>query len=206
MSFWAIEGPKRKCRILVLVIWALGILMIERQTAEFRKLVDALVKAGALPDTETLARVAEALANIFVVNADEVAIFVTDPTSKNLRFVIPEKLAPVGWIPLRSGTALVARTARERRAEFVNNFGAMPHASVFEGVPLGRHQGEPIQKIMSAPILEGTRACGVVQISRKGRTASEAGADFTQMDLHTLKLLAPTLEHFLKLCNTGGSN
>jgi hypothetical protein len=53
---------------------------------------------------------------------------------------------------------------------------------------------------MSAPILDGTRVQGVVQISRKARTLALAGADFTQKDLRTLVSLSPTLDRLLKLC------
>jgi hypothetical protein len=174
--------------------------MIDQQTTEFATLIDALVGAALAPDSESLEKVGRTLAKLFNADPDEAAILKIDPKSKNLRFVIPEKLAAVGSIPLSSATALAARTARERRAEVVNNFSASRHASVFEGVPLGRRQGELIQKLMSAPILEGTHVRGVVQISRKGRSSSDAGADFTQKDLRLLTSLSSTLERFLKLC------
>ena len=117
-----------------------------------------------------------------------------------MKFVIPQKLAAVGTIPLSSATALAARTARERRPELVNNFSTSRHATVFEGVPLGRDPAELIQKIMSAPILEGNQVRGVVQISRKGRSTSDAGLDFTQKDLQALGAISPALERFLKIC------
>jgi hypothetical protein len=177
--------------------------MVDQQTTEFTLSIDALVGAGLTPDTEVLARVAQSLAKLFSADPDEAAILKIDPKSKNLKFVIPEKLAVVGSIPLSSATALAARTARERRAEVVNNFSTSRHASVFEGVPLGRRQGESIQKIMSAPILDGTHVRGVVQISRKGHSSSDAGPDFTQRDLRTLVSLSPVLERFLKLCQAG---
>jgi hypothetical protein len=177
--------------------------MIDQQSRELGHMVDALVISGLRPDTEDLATVAEALGKLFDVEPDEVAILAINPTSKNLRFVIPEKLAAVGSIPLNSPTALAARTAREQRAELVNNFATSRHAIVFEGVPLGRRQGELIQKIMSVPISEGADVRGVVQISRKGLSVSEAGADFTQKDLRTLTSLCSTLERFLESCQTG---
>jgi hypothetical protein len=71
---------------------------------------------------------------------------------------------------------------------------------VFEGVPLGRRQGETIHKIMSAPIVDGTKVMGVVQISRKGHSPKDAGPDFTSKELKALTSLSPTLEAFLKLC------
>ena len=176
--------------------------MIDQQTGEFASLVESMAVAGSQPDSEALGRVAKTLAKLFDADPDEAAILKIDSKSKNLRFVIPEKLAVVGAIPLTSATALAARTARERRAEVVNNFNVSRHATVFEGVPLGRRQGEMIHKIMSAPIAEGTQALGVVQISRKGHSSSNAGPDFTQKDLRLLTSLSPILARFLKLCVT----
>jgi hypothetical protein len=147
-----------------------------------------------------LNKVAKFLAKLFSVDSDEVAILKLVPKHKSLRFVIPEKLTPVGTIPLTSTTALAARTARERKPELVNNFSTARHANVFEAVPLGRDPNELIQKIMSAPILDGTRVHGVVQISRKARSLSLAGADFTPKELRTLVSLSPALDRFLKLC------
>ena len=177
--------------------------MIEKQTAEFGSLVDTWVSAGVQPTSEVLRSVAQSLANFFAVAPDEVAILSISIKHKHLKFVIPEKLAAVGSIPLSSTTALAARTARERRPEVVNNFLTSRHVSVFEGVPLGRRPGESIQKIMSAPIMDGTQVRGVIQISRKGRTAMEAGSDFTQKDLRVLTSLSPILDRFLKLCLSG---
>ena len=81
-----------------------------------------------------------------------------------------------------------------------NNFNTSRHASVFEAVPLGRRQGETIYKIMSAPILDGKKVAGVVQISRKGNSASDSGPDFTSKDLQNLTSLSTTLEKFLQIC------
>jgi hypothetical protein len=177
--------------------------MIEQQTVTVGSLVDVLEQAGTTPDASSLTSLAKTVAKLFDVAQDEVAILGLSPKHKNLKFVIPEKLAAIGSIPLSSATALAARTARERRPEIANNFSTARHATVFEGVPLGREPGEMIQKIMSAPILEGPRVRGVVQISRKGRSPGDAGPDFTQKDLQTLISLSPFLSRFLKLFQPG---
>jgi hypothetical protein len=177
--------------------------MIEEQTVTVGSLVDVLEQAGAIPDAEAITSLAKTVAKLFDVDQDEVAILGLSPKHKSLAFVIPEKLAAVGSIPLSSATALAARTARERRSEIVNNFSTARHATVFEGVPMGRDPGEMIQKIMSAPISEGPRVRGVVQISRKGRAPGDAGPDFTQKDLRTLTSLSPCLCRFLKLFEPG---
>lgn len=174
--------------------------MSERQVAELEPLLESLANAGRAPNSDELANVAQALGKMFSVAPDEVAILALHPKTKSLRFIIPEKLSVVGSIPLTSTNALAARTARDRKGELINNFSSARHASVFEGVPLGRSQGETIHKIMSAPILDGTGVVGVIQISRKGHSVAKCGPDFTPKDLRTLTSLSPSLEQFLKLC------
>jgi len=174
--------------------------MPDQQVADLGSLVNSMESSGLAPDSDALAKVGLTLAKLFGVELDEVAILKFEAKYKSLKFVIPAQLSLVGSIPLTSTTALAAKTARERRPDLLNNFSSARHANVFEAVPLGRDPGELIQKIMSAPILDGTRVQGVVQISRKARTLALAGADFTQKDLRTLVSLSPTLDRLLKLC------
>jgi len=123
-----------------------------------------------------------------------VAILGLTHDGRSLRFLAPDTLRAVGQIPLSSGSALAARTMRELRPEIVNHFHVTPHASVFEGVPIAEDErAEPIQKIMSAPILQERKVAAVIQISRKGKTAADAGPDFTHPQLRELKLVADTL-------------
>jgi len=152
---------------------------------------------------ESLERVAQAIAAIFRVQTDEVAILELLPPGKLLGFVLPEKFRAVGKIPLNSTTALAARTARERRSDITNNFASTRHASVFEGVPLGRRQSESIQKIMSVPIVHGEQVIGVAQISRKGTSPNDAGPDFCPSDVTELQGLSSLLSRFLALHRSG---
>jgi len=152
---------------------------------------------------ESLERVAQAIAAIFRVQADEVAVLELVPPGRLLGFVLPEKFRAVGTIPLNSTTALAARTARERRSDIVNNFASSRHASVFEGVPLGRRQSESIQKMMSVPIVHGERVIGVAQISRKGTSSTDAGPDFSPSDVTELQGLSSLLSRFLALHRSG---
>jgi hypothetical protein len=174
--------------------------MPEQQVADLESLVATMEGRDAAPEPDVLAEVAQALAKQFGVDADEVAVLKVVPKFKALKFVLPLKLSPVGTIPVTSTTALAAKTARERKPELVNNFSSARHANVFEAVPLGRDPSELIQKIMSAPILDGTRVLGVIQICRKASSANAAGPDFTQKDLKTLAALSPTLQRFLNVC------
>jgi hypothetical protein len=142
------------------------------------------------------------VAKLFGVHEDEVAIMEVSSSGRSLRFVIPEKLRSVGSIPLSSTTALAARTVRERRSDIVNNFAMARHATVFEGVPLGRRAGESIQKMISAPILRGKAVVGVTQICRKGASPTDAGPDFTSRDISELQKLNHALERLLALRQT----
>jgi len=174
--------------------------MSEHLVTELGRIVDGLEKNSSPVDSESLARVGEQVAKAFSVKPDEVAILALVEQDKFLKFLIPEKLQAIGTIPMTSTTALAARTARDKRPEVVNNFTAARHASVFEGVPLGRRHGELIHKIMSAPVTLENKVIGVVQISRKGRTPSDAGPDFTQKDLRDLIAFTDVLGRFIKTC------
>jgi GAF domain-containing protein len=166
--------------------------------AEIQQLVARAEQASAPLEPEQFNAIADKIANAFGVAGDEVAVLAVAPGGKYLRFLLPEKLRTVGTIPLTSTSALAARTVRERRAEIQNNFGATRHASVFEGVPLGRAQGDHIQKIMSAPIVAENKAIGVIQISRKGRSVEDSGADFRSEDLRKLQAVATSLARFVQ--------
>ncbi|HJY88713.1 MAG TPA: GAF domain-containing protein, partial [Candidatus Acidoferrum sp.] len=114
---------------------------------------------------------------------DEVAVLGVSHRWSHLHFIVPAALKNVGFIPLTSNSALAARTVRDSRPEINNNFSTVRHATVFEGVKTATTSGESIQKIVSAPILCDGKVVGVMQISRKGASASNAGPDFTAEDL-----------------------
>lgn len=163
------------------------------------RLLDQLEKLALPADEVWLSQVAQELAKLFHVQADEVAVLELSQDTEALKFVLPEKLRMVGEIPLTSYMALAARTVRDRRAEIVNAFSSARHASVFEGVPLGRMPEESIHKIMSAPIVVGKHVIGVVQISHKGLSPVQCGSDFTYDDLAKLKDINKLLARFLAL-------
>jgi hypothetical protein len=172
--------------------------MAARIAPELEEVLERMEKESAPPDSKSLSEVACHVAKLFGVKEDEVAIMEIAPSGRTLRFVLPEKLRHVGSIPLSSTTALAARTAREGRSDIVNNFSVAKHATVFEGVPLGR-PGEPIHKIMSAPILRGNAVIGVAQICRKGASLTGAGPDFGSRELSDLNGLNHALGRLLAL-------
>lgn len=173
--------------------------MPNRAPTELDRLFDKIEKRETPLDPERLERIALEIGKLFSVEADEVAVMELSRGGKALKFVLPKKLQAVGEIPLTSTTALAARTVRERRADIVNNFAASRHASVFEGVPLGRNHDEVIHKIMSIPILQGDTVIGAAQISRKGPSQASSGPDFTHKDLSALQGLNNVFRRFLTL-------
>jgi len=161
---------------------------------ELKKWVAELARQGDEGDQVRLNRAVELISKQFAVQMHEVAILGLTADGKFLKFLAPDQLRTVGQIPLSSTKALAARTVRENRPELVNHFAAVPHASVFEAVPISEEKRtEAIQKIMSAPITLGTKVIGVVQVSRKGKTLADAGPDFTHPQLRELKTIADAL-------------
>jgi hypothetical protein len=160
---------------------------------ELERLAEALDVEGAKPAGIPLGAMAEKIAKNLGVEMDEVAILGVSTRWRHLHFLVPQALKNVGFIPMSSTSALAARTARENRTEINNTFSAVRHATVFEGVKAATTTGDSIQKIVSAPILCQGKVVGVMQISRKGATAMEAGADFTAEDLGKVMALCRPL-------------
>lgn len=138
------------------------------------------------------------LAQILRVRRNEVALLRLEKNC--LRFVFPTELRAAGALPL-SGPAVAARTASARSSLLSNSFARVRDASLFETVKLGGVEADepgsqqlPIQKIMSVPVVGSDgRVAGVVQVSRKGMDATQAGADFTSDDLKLLERAAQIL-------------
>jgi GAF domain-containing protein len=165
---------------------------------ELERLANALSADGRESAPISLQSVAERIAKSLGVKPNEVAILGLSTRWKHLHFLAPEALQHVGYIPLSSNSALAARTARESRPEINNNFSAVRHASVFEGVKVGGEASEAIQKIISAPILSEGKVVGIIQISRKGANTATAGADFTASDLGQVLALCKPLGKLLR--------
>src|SRR5580704_6032853 len=168
--------------------------MPSEHITDLKKWVAEVVRQSSGGEFVGLNRIVDLISKTFAVQPHEVAILTITPDDRFLRFVVPEKLQQVGQIPLTSTNSLASRTVREKRPEVINHFAVVPHSSVFEAVPITEDErGEAIQKIMSAPILQERKVAAVIQISRKGKTAADAGPDFTHPQLRELKIVADTL-------------
>jgi GAF domain len=170
--------------------------------SELKKSGQEITRQATLCEPEQILRLADLIGKNFAVQPHEVAILALATDERFLRFVVPETLRAIGQIPLSSTNSLAARTVREKRAEIINHFAVVPHASVFEAVPIPGEllRGDPIQKIMSMPIKLREKVVGVIQVSRKGQTAAEAGPDFTYPQLRELKTIADALAPCIPLC------
>lgn len=148
-------------------------------------------------------RIGHELAKAFRVKHDEVGILRIE--KQNLVFCYPTKLHNIGTIPLNTSTSVAVRTSNSRRAEVINNFAQTKHTSVFEAVQLDGSGGQQIggeisnrhlhmiQKLMSAPVMGASGTLGVIQISRKGKSAPSSGPDFTPADLQKLVTAATAI-------------
>ena len=167
--------------------------------SELERLATALENDGTAAGGVSLPLLAEKIAKELSVKADEVAILGVSNRWRHLHFLVPAALKNVGFIPLTSNSALAARTTRESRPEINNNFSAVRHATVFEGVKAASTSGESIQKIISAPILSEGKVVGVIQISRKGDSPTSAGPDFTSDDLGKVLALCRPLGKLVRV-------
>ncbi|HKF41452.1 MAG TPA: GAF domain-containing protein [Candidatus Acidoferrum sp.] len=167
--------------------------------SELERIANAVEADAANAADVSLAAVAEKIAKELRVKMDEVAILGVSTRWRHLHFMVPAALKNVGFIPLTSKSALAARTARESRPEINNDFSAVRHATVFEGVKAATTSGESIQKIMSAPILNEEKVVGVIQISRKGDSPATAGPDFTSDDLGKVLVLCRPLGKLVRV-------
>jgi GAF domain-containing protein len=172
--------------------------------SELKKWAGELTRKNTSGEFVGLSRAVDLISKHFALQRHEVAIFTMTPDERFLRFVIPEKLKEIGRIPMTSTNSLAVRTARDKRPEIINHFSVVPHASVFEAVPLiEEERGDPIQKIMSAPVTHEKKVIGVIQVSRKGKTAADAGPDFTHAELRELKTIADALAPCISLSAEG---
>ena len=165
--------------------------------SEMERIANTLVAADGDASKISLSTVAEKIARSLGVKTEEVAILAVSHRWRHLRFLVPEALKNVGFVPLSSNSAFAARTARESRPEIENNFAAARHATVFESIKIGSEPVEAIQKMISAPILLDGKVIGVIQVSRKGPTPHSAGPDFTAQDLGNILALCKPLSKML---------
>ena len=164
-------------------------------TAAIARVIEAMVKDKPHLDVPTANQVAVALAKNFALKDGEVALMRITGGGRQLEFVVPEELSKIGTLPLTSTSSVAVRAARDGRPEVINNFPNVKHPTVFEAVPMAKGSRNPIQKIISVPVMGEDGPIGVIQISRKGKSADDAGPDFAPKDLAEIKQVAQAIAH-----------
>jgi hypothetical protein len=156
--------------------------------SELLELLGAMAsKKKEVPDARELyldmaERVVKAVSTSFNCKADEVAILILTSDNRHLRFVAPRKFTDLGTIPISKRDSIAVAILAKKNGEAMNNVPMVKHVSFFESVKI-KDRVVPIQKMITVPILYRGQPIGVAQISRKGDTPAEAGADFTPVDV-----------------------
>lgn len=133
----------------------------------------------------------------FGVKNDEVAIMMLRSDGGQLRFVVPRQFTNVAMIPLSNRDAISVSTFNRKSGEAINNVPMVRHFALFESIRI-RERPQPIQKMVSVPIVSEGNVVGVAQISRKGDSRSAAGADFTREDVKKAEELFAAVGKYLE--------
>jgi len=108
--------------------------MSKSLAAELEVLASSLTTGDEHNSQLSIPGLAERIAKTFDVKPDEVAILAVSEKWRHLYFLVPQALRHVGQIPLSSTNALAARNVRDNRAEMINNFTNVRHASVCDDI------------------------------------------------------------------------
>jgi len=155
---------------------------------ELLTIIDAmLAKKAEIGDARELLldigdRVVKAVSATFGTKSDEVAILLLTADARNLRFVAPRRFVDLGTIPLSKRESIAVGVFKRKAGEALNSVPTVRHVAFFETVKI-KDRAAPIQKMVTVPILNGSEAIGVAQISRKGETPMAVGPDFTPADV-----------------------
>ena len=141
-------------------------------------------------------RVVKSVSQEFSCKQDEEAILLLSADGRHLRFVAPRRFADLGSIPVTKRDSIAVGVLSRRTGEVINNVPMVKHVSFFESIKL-RDRPVPIQKMVTAPILVAGKAIGVAQVSRKGESPRDAGADFTAADLRHAQEIFDGVAEFL---------
>jgi len=140
---------------------------------------------------EGVKAIVAAVARSLGVKPDEVALLVLTTSGNTLKFVWPEPLYRGNAVlPATHKNAVASAVLQARKGKVDNRMSESRHLKFFENVKGLETSGVPIQKMVALPVLLETNPVGVVEVSRKGRTAEDAGPNFTPEDAQKLLALA----------------
>ncbi len=131
------------------------------------------------------------------LDANEVAILLSNDEKTILSFAYPEYLINAGMIPVNSTEAIAATVFRTGRPFIENNLQQQKHISIFQIIKTPDQKIKLIWKMAGCLIAVDKEKIGVLEISRRAVNLSDAGPDFTVHELEfmekSIAKLAPVL-------------
>ncbi len=147
--------------------------------------------AGKASLEEGVRAVVDAVARALKIKPDEVALLLVTTTGNTLKFVWPTQLYSANAVlPVGHKNAMASAVLQTRKGKVDNKMAESRHLKFFENVKGMDTSGVPIQKMIALPLMQGTNAVGVLEVSRKGKTPEAAGPNFTPEDAQALLALA----------------
>lgn len=140
-------------------------------------------------------RLAASLAHAFTVRRDEVAVLLLKDHGQLLRFAYPLPLyaGRTNLFPVRT-SSIAGKVLLSGRGRIDNDVAQIRHLEIYERIRGTEKRALEIQKMVTVPLLlPAGQALGVLQVSRRGRSSKEVGADFPPFDLLKLKDLSREL-------------
>lgn len=156
------------------------------------KIQAILASKGASKETlrDGAGVLAEAIADALLVKKEEVAILVLTTSGQTLRFMWPPALyESLAAFPANHKNAIASHVLSTMKGKVDNKLSESKHLRFYENVKGMETSKLPIQKMVALPLVAGSRTLGVVEVSRKGRTPEDAGANFSPEDAQRLVAL-----------------
>ncbi|NMB98813.1 MAG: hypothetical protein GYA35_00860 [Thermoanaerobaculaceae bacterium] len=125
------------------------------------------------------------------VKQDEIAILLLTSTQSTLKFIWPSPLFDSNAaLPANYQSAFASSVLKTLKGKVDNKVAESKHLKFFENVKGLETSGIPIQKMIGVPLIYEGKGIGVLEVSRKGRTAETAGPNFTADDGQKLVAIA----------------
>ena len=134
------------------------------------------------------------VSNALGLGPDEMAILMLSVDRRMLEFVYPSELAAGGGnrFPL-TVPSLAGRVVQTGRNVLSNAAWDEPHLGFYERIRIKEQKPQQIQKLLAVGVKgpEG-KVRAVIEVSRRGESAGQAGPDFRPEDQQLLERLAAT--------------
>lgn len=179
----------------------------DRAPKDLFKELEVLSKLAGTPQGEkafrqVMVNAAYAIASMFAVGEEEVAILLLKGDGAFLRFAYPIRHyeGQTNFFPI-TAPGIATDVLRTRKGRIDNDLSQVRHQSIYERIPVTERKTRDIQKMLTVPLLlPDGKATGVVEVSKKGASSEEAGKNFAPEDLTRLTQLCTRMApYFVKL-------